>query len=257
VSVAVSLAFTPILLSATPVPAFERTKPMGFMQLYRTSPLGFVGIFLLGAVFSALFGMAGVFGAAEGLTPAQIATFVSAIYLGGMVLQYPIGWLSDRVDRRRLVVAGSVIGAGACLLGFVDLGGVPSLYAAAFLIGGMANPLYGILLAYTNDFLDKDDMAGASARLLFVNGLGAIGGPLVTGWLIGAIGPRGFWVFAGAIMAALAAYAIWRMARRPAVDQGESPAYVPTVPAAMTPVTMTAVVDGWEEQLATDVEQAA
>jgi MFS family permease len=257
VSVAVSLAFTPILLSATPVPAFERTKPMGFMQLYRTSPLGFVGIFLLGAVFSALFGMAGVFGAAEGLTPAQIATFVSAIYLGGMVLQYPIGWLSDRVDRRRLVVAGAVIGTGACVLGFVDLGGVPSLYAAAFLIGGMANPLYGILLAYTNDYLDKDDMAGASARLLFVNGLGAIGGPLVTGWLIGAIGPRGFWVFAGAMMALLAAYAVWRMARRPAVDQGESPAYVPTVPAAMTPVTMTTVVDEWEDQLATDVEAAA
>jgi MFS family permease len=257
VSVAVSLAFTPILLSATPVPAFEKTQPMGFLQLYRTSPLGFVGIFLLGAIFSALFGMAGVFGAEAGLTSTQIATFVSAIYLGGMVLQYPIGWLSDRVDRRRLVVAGALIGCGACVLGFLDFGGVPSLYAAAFLIGGMANPLYGILLAYTNDYLSKDDMAGASAQLLFVNGLGAIGGPLVTGWLIGRIGPQGFWVFSGAIMGGLALYALWRMTRRPAVDPGEQAGYVAVAPAAVTPVTISTVVDEWEEQLATDAEKAA
>ena len=254
VSVAVSLAFTPILLSATPLPPFEKNKPMGFVQLYRTSPLGFVGIFLLGAVFSALFGMSGVFGAAARLSGSQIATMVSAIYLGGMLLQYPIGWLSDRTDRRRMILAGAVIAALACLLGFSGLGGFAGSVAAAFLVGGMANPLYGILLAYTNDYLEQDAMAGASARLLFVNGLGAVGGPLVTGWLIARLGPEGFWVFPGALMATLAAYALWRMTRRPVVDPADLSGYVPMAAGAVTPVTITTAVDAWEDRTGAEAD---
>lgn len=256
VSVLVSLAFAPILLSATPVPPFETTKPMSFRELYRVSPLGFIGILLLGAVFSALFGMAGVYGALAKLTSAQIALFVSAIYLGGMVFQYPIGWLSDKIDRRQMVVVGALVGLAGCLLGMSGIGGFTGALSAAFLIGGMANPLYGLLLAYTNDFLAPEDMASASGRLLFVNGLGAIGGPLVTGWLMERTGPAGFFLFIGVLMAALAGYAIWRMTQRPAVETDETAAYVAMSPGATTPVTITAMVDEWEEQLTQDEETA-
>lgn len=250
VSVLVSLAFAPILLSATPVPPFATAKPMSFAKLYRTSPLGFVGIFLLGAVFSALFGMAGVFGAAAKLTPAQIALFVSAIYTGGMLLQYPIGWASDRFDRRLMVVVGAIIGAVACALGATGLGGVTGLLISAFLIGGMANPLYAILLAYTNDYLEPDDMASASAQLLFVNGVGAIGGPLLTGWLMGIAGPAGFFLFVGVLMVALAVYAVWRMMRRasPSSDDDQQSSYVVMAPMSTTSVTMESVIEGWEEE---------
>lgn len=250
VSVLVSIAISPMLLSATPVPPFETAKPMSFKELYTTSPLGFVGVFLMGAVFSALFGMAGVFGAAAKLTTGQIALFVSAIYLGGLLLQYPIGWASDRFDRRLMVVIGAAIGAAACALGAAGLGGTNGLLFAAFLIGGMANPLYAILLAYTNDYLEPDDMASASAQLLFVNGVGAVGGPLLTGWLMGVIGPAGFFVFVGVLMVALALYALWRMTRR-AAQTGEDDSqgnYVVMSPMATTAVTMDTVIEGWEEQ---------
>ncbi|TFL17423.1 MFS transporter [Jannaschia formosa] len=257
VSVLVSLAFAPILLSATPVPPFETAKAMSFRTLYHTSPLGFVGIFLLGAVFSAVFGMAGVYGALERLTAPQIALFVSAIYAGGLVLQYPIGWLSDRMDRRRLVIVLSFIGLAACALGFAGLGGFVGILVAGALVGGMANPLYGLLLAYTNDYLTTDDMAAASAQLLFVNGVGAIGGPLITGWLMGFVGPGGFWLFIGAQMALLAGYALWRMTRRKSTVVDEAAAFVPVAGGAVTPVTMTTVVDEWEEQIAADRENAA
>lgn len=255
VSVLVSLAFAPILLSATPVPPFESTKPMSFMKLYRVSPLGFVGIFLLGAVFSAMFGMAGVYGALEKFTTAQIALFVSAIYTGGLLLQYPIGWLSDKMDRRQLVVGGAIVGAAGCLIGFLGIGGFNALLVAAFLMGGMANPLYALLLAYTNDYLDRDDMASASARLLFVNGVGAIGGPLLTGWLMGAVGPRGFWLFVGLLMLALAAYATWRMTRRAALAAETVGSYVAMSPTVLTPVTMSNIVDEWEDQAAPEARQ--
>ena len=248
VSVLVSLAFAPILLSATPVPPFESTKPMSFLALYKVSPLGFVGIFLLGAVFSAMFGMAGVYGAMAGLTTSQLALFVSAIYTGGMLLQYPIGWLSDKMDRRKLVVAGAIVGAIGCLIGFLGIGGFNALLVAAFLVGGMSNPLYALLLAYTNDYLHSDDMASASARLLFVNGVGAIGGPLVTGWLMETAGPEGFWVFVGLIMLVLAGYAIWRMSRRASKPVEDASAFRPLSPSAITPVTMGNIVEDWEDQ---------
>jgi MFS family permease len=247
VSVLVSLSFAPILLSATPVPPFETAKPMSFAEIFRVSPLGCVGIFLLGGVFSALFGMAGVFGAAAELTGSQIALFVSAIYTGGMVIQYPMGWASDRFDRRKLVIGGAIAGALGCLLGFVDFGGFPALLVAGFLVGGMANPLYSILLAYTNDYLMPEDMAAASARLLFINGLGAIGGPLVTGWLMGLVGPGGFFLFLGTLLVALAGYAAWRMMRNPEGVADESAGYVAVSPLATTYVTLGTVVEEWEE----------
>ncbi|CUH40037.1 putative MFS-type transporter YcaD [Jannaschia seosinensis] len=257
VSVLVSLAFAPILLSATPVPPFATSKPMSFRKLYNTSPLGFVGVFLLGAVFSAIFGMAGVFGAAAQLTPAQIALFVSAVYFGGLVLQYPIGWASDRLDRRKMVIVGSVLGAAGCGLGLTGIGGTTGLMVAAFVIGGMANPLYALLLAYTNDYLEADDMASASARLLFVNGLGAIGGPLLTGWLMGVMGAGGFFVFIGVLMIALALYAFWRTFQRAAQSTDETGAYIAVSPLTITPVTMETYAEEYEhssEEAAAEAE---
>ncbi|MEM9798598.1 MAG: MFS transporter [Pseudomonadota bacterium] len=252
VSVLVSLSFAPILLSAQPVPPFETTHPMSFREIFQASPLGCVGVFLLGGVFSGLYGMAGVYGAQAEFTTAGIAAFVSAISLGGLVLQYPLGWLSDRVDRRRLIFAGAVIGAVACLVAMVGLGGFPGAVTWIFVIGGMATPVYGMLLAYTNDYLDPDDMASASARLLFINGAGATVGPIITGWLMEWIGPAGFYVYLLVLFGGLAGYALWRMVRRPAQIGEDTAQYVAVPSTAITPVTMGAVVEEWEEQIAAE-----
>lgn len=252
-SVVVSIAFTPILLAATPVPPFETTKPMSLLDLWRVSPLGCVGIFLLGAAFAAIFGMAGVFGAIAELNASRIALFVSALYVGGIVFQYPLGWMSDRFDRRVLVVGGAVIGVLGCVVGFSEVGGFNGLLIAAFIVGGMANPLYALLVAYTNDYLDPEDMASASARLLFINGAGSVAGPLVTGWMMQRFGPPGFFLFIGITMAALALYAAYRMTQRPAYE-GETGDYLPLTAGAVTPVTMDTVAEEWEEQAALDEE---
>lgn len=213
-SILVSLAFTPILLSISPAPAFDNTKPMNFRELYKASPLGVVGMFLLGGIFSALFGMTPVWGTEAGLSIRDLSIFVASIYVGGLVLQLPIGWLSDRMDRRKLIVGLSM--AGTVILVLPILFDVPYLLllAVAFLIGGFANPLYSLLLAYVNDYLDHSDMAAASAGLIFVNGVGAISGPIVTGWIMGMIGPQGYFVFMLIVFALLAGYGVWRMMQR-------------------------------------------
>ncbi|MAM23912.1 MAG: MFS transporter [Rhodobacteraceae bacterium] len=237
-SVLVSVAVTPILLSISPTPAFETTKPMSLRALIGFSPLGCVGMFLLGGVFSAQFGMASVYGAEAGLTVAQISTFVAMFFVGAVILQYPIGWVSDRMDRRTLIVIVSVVGGGGSVLGMLMGHVFPVLLVSAFVVGGMSNPLYSLLIAHTNDFLEHEDMAAASGGLIFINGLGAITGPIITGWMMStALGPGGFYLFTALLFAALAAYAAYRATQRPAVPVSETGNYVP-IYASATPVAV-------------------
>ncbi|RDW13538.1 MFS transporter [Paracoccus thiocyanatus] len=239
-SVLVSLSFLPILLSTQPAPQFATLKRMSFGDLFRASPLGCIGIFLMGGVFSALFGMASVWGSTKGLSVREISAFVAAIYAGGLLLQYPIGWLSDHRDRRIIVLGLSVLGAAASLATVTLQPGIWGLLLAAALVGGVANPVYSLLLAYTNDFLDQSDMAAASAGLLFINGVGAMAGPLITGWLMSLLGPDGFWIYIGLLLAMLAFYAGWRRTRRPTPTLDQSFAVI--APSA-TPVAVEAALE--------------
>lgn len=241
-SVLVSMAFLPILLSAQPAPQFDTIKRMSFVRLYRASPLGCIGIFLMGGVFSVLAGMSSVWGAQIGLSVAQISLFVAAIYAGGLVLQYPIGWISDRYDRRRLVLILAALGALCGLMVIVIQPGTIGLVIAGAIMGGVANPIYALLLAYTNDYLDQSDMAAASAGLLFIYGVGSMGGPILTGWLMGLIGPDGYWVYMGVLLAALTGYAAWRSTRRRALTPDEQGNFAVITPSA-TPVAVEAVLD--------------
>jgi len=249
ISVLVSISFAPILLSITPTPAFETTKPMSIKELFSTSPLGCVGMFFLGGIFSAQFGMAPVFGTSAELSLPQISIFVAAFYIGAMFFQFPVGWLSDRMDRRILIVATSAIGFIAAV--FAIFGGniFIILLASAFFIGGMSNPLYSLLIAYTNDFLEPDDMASASGGLLFLNGLGAISGPLFTGYLMTEIGPTGFFVILAALLGLLTVYGFYRMTQRGIsdVDTSSYATVLPTTSVVAVEIAQELAIEAAEE----------
>ena len=117
-SVLVSVSFAPILLSTIAVPAVEVARPMPMRKLFSGSPLGTVGIFLLGTVYATQSGMGAVYGSEIGLTATQIALFIAMLFAGALVLQYPIGWISDRYDRRKLIFGSAALGAISCLLGW-------------------------------------------------------------------------------------------------------------------------------------------
>ena len=247
-SVLVSLSFAPILLSVQRAPAHEATRPMTLRRLYGASPLGIVGMFLLGGVFSAQFGMASVYGSEAGLSVREVSAFVAAIFTGSLMMQLPVGWLSDRMDRRRLIAALAVTGAGSTALGVVSGDGTAVLLVLAFAMGGIATPLYALLISYTNDYLDREDMAAASGGLVFVYGLGAIGGPLLTGAAMDRIGPSGFWVFVAVTFAAVALYSLWRMTRRAPVPAEETGSYVAVGPVA------TGYAAEWAQEVAAEAE---
>lgn len=231
-SVLVSLAFAPILLSVSPTPAFDSTKPLSLRRILEISPLGCVGMLLTGGVFAAQFGMAAVYGAEAGLSVGQISAFVAAFYVGAVLAQYPLGWLSDRMDRRKLIAAVSLVTALGAVLGMASAGDFRLLLVAAFLVGGSSNPLYSLLIAYTNDFLEHDDMAAAAGGMVFINGLGAIAGPLMVGWMMGVMGPKGYFLYIVVLMAALVAYALYRMTQRAAPAPAQTDRYMPVSPSS-------------------------
>jgi len=233
-SVIVSVAVTPILLSISPTPAFQTAKPMSLARLMSVSPLGCVGMFLSGGVFAAQFGMGAVYGAASGLTLGQISAFVGTFYVGAMTLQYPLGWLSDRMDRRALIMGVAALGAVASFVGMALGGTYAMLLISAYVIGGTTNPLYSMLLAHTNDYLDHEDMAAASGGLVFINGLGAVSGPVVTGWLMDrdVIGPHAYFLVMLVLLALISAYAGYRSTRRASVPVDETGPYAAVSPAA-------------------------
>lgn len=227
-SVLVSISFAPILLSSTPVPMFETTRRMTLGRLYKTSPLGCVAIFILGAVFACQFGMSAVYAAGLGLSNVQISVFIGTIYLGGLLCQPPIGWLSDHMDRRRLIAALTGVGTIGSLVVPVLGPNVVTLVIAAFLMGGVANPLYSLVVAYVNDYLEHEDMPAASAGLILLNGVGAMGAPVIVGYLMDAIDRDAFFLFLSCAFAAITLYALWRMRRRPVrVVVGEAAPLVP------------------------------
>ncbi len=230
-SVLVSISFAPILLSISPTPAFETAKPMPLKTLIKISPLGCFGMFLLGGVFSAQFGMSAVYGVAAGLTIAQISLFVSSIYVGALLMQYPIGWFSDRVDRRLVILIVASLGGVMSLVAFSFDQYFSALLVAAFIIGGTSNPLYSLLIAYTNDYLEADDMASASGGLIFINGMGAIAGPLVTGKMMDTFGTQAFFMVIATLMLTLTGYAGYRMTQR-SRDGIEDGLYAPVMPSS-------------------------
>lgn len=227
-SVLVSVSFAPILLSISPAPMFQTTKPMSFKQLYKTSPVAVIGTFLLGAIFSALFGMTSVYGTEKGLDVREITILVAMIYIGGMLCQYPIGWLSDRMGRRLLIIYLTVFGAVIMVVAPFFTDNLYILMLIALVLGGVSNPLYSLYLAYMNDYLDADDMAAASGGLIFINGCGAIGGPFLVGWMMTRFGADSFFAYLAVLLGLSAAWALFRATIRdaPSVEDTGSYAYV-------------------------------
>mgnify|MGYP001259480773 CR=1 FL=1 len=239
VSVLISIAAVPLLLTAVAAPPVSSGRGIGLTALYRLSPLGIVGIVGVGVGTGGLFGMGPVYANQEGLSVAAISTFMAAVILGGVVFQFPVGRLSDRLDRRWVIALLSVLTALA-LLPPVLLPQIPNLalFPGFFLVGGLSLPLYALCVAHTNDFLNSEQMVGASSGLVLAFGIGAAIGPTATALSMQVLGPPGFPIFLALVHLAVGLFALYRMTRRATVPAAERGAYIslPTPSAVVLPL---------------------
>jgi MFS family permease len=233
ISVLVSLALVPISLTAVAAPAFDTPSTVSLVQLYRISPLGVVGGLGGGASFGIIFGMGAVYARAAGMSVSEVSMFMGLILFGGMLMQWPLGRLSDRVDRRKVITGVSASIAVVCMLAGLGAG-LPILWllTIAFALGGLVLPMYSLCGAHLNDYLEPSQMVAASSGFVLISGLGASLGPLSASTAMSVAGPHGFFLMIGLLYSAIALFALWRMTRRAPVPLEERGAFVAMPPRA-------------------------
>ena len=254
ISVLVSISFAPILLSVSRVPVFTTSSRMSPKDLYKASPLGSITMILLGGVFSLLFGMSAVYGSEKGFSIKEISILVGSIYIAGALFQYPVGYISDRIDRRKLIISLSLLGLVGALMGLLFYENFYVILFAFFIAGGVSHPLYSVVIAYTNDYLTVEDMSSAAGGLIFMAGIGGIIVPVLTGQLMNLYGPEALILILFLIFLIIFSYGLYRATKRSVLDVELSTAHVAIMPQATNLAVEISQEVAFEESLVLDGE---
>ena len=246
VSLFMSLALIPILLTKRKAPTFKKITGMSLRELYETSPLGMVGSLFYGTTQSALFSLLAVYAASMNFTIFEISVVTFLLAISGAVAQFPIGKLSDKFDRR-LVIIYTTFGASFFALCAIlasrqmylpgDLGTSKTwFYIFLILFSFCSLPMFAIIFAHTNDFIPKEKFVAAGAGLQFAFGLGAISGPFLCSIFMNLIGSNGYFIFLIIFHSIIGLFAIHRMRIRETEDNPDS--QFTAMPQTITPIGM-------------------
>jgi MFS family permease len=233
VSILISLAMVPIVASEQQVPERAAPRKVSLRDLYHNSPLGVVAVTVSGLTSAIIFSMGPVYARLSGLETTGVATFMAVSIFAAVITQYPVGRLSDLMDRR------TVIG-GVCTLASIVAGsiaafnGIPHavFLMLAALFSGFALTLYSLSVSHVNDKLEPAQMVAASSALLLVNGTAAAIGPLLAGSLMTAFGPRAYFATLATLTGTLALYDLWSKIRRRPVPTAQKARFIGTQPRA-------------------------
>lgn len=211
VSLLISAAVVPITLLPSHPPAEVKQEPVAFRDLVLVSPLAATGVFMAGLAIGGFWGMGANFAQRIGLDVGGISAFMAAVVGGTLALQWPLGWLSDRFPRNR-VIAGAALASAVAAIGVALAADapLPVLLAAGALFGGFGIPIYSLSLAVANDDLPAGRRLGTARGLLLLNGVGTAAGPLIGGAVMNIVGPGGLFLYAAVLLATLAVVAIAR-----------------------------------------------
>jgi len=252
-SILVSLAAVPVAMTTAPAPAPIATVRIRIRHLYRISPVGFVGGLIVGLANGSLWALGPLYAHEIGLNTTGIAIFMSAAVLAGAVGQWPFGYVSDRRDRR-LVIIVSGIGAVAAAIALAVLPHEQTIVvlALAAVYGCFAMPIYSLSAAHMNDFVEPGGFVEAASGLLLVYAGGAVAGPMIASALMRGVGPKGLFIFTSASHALLVCFAIYRMTRRARAPEEDRAKFVDSlrvvqVVAAVDPLAETAETKRAEE----------
>jgi MFS family permease len=219
-SILISLAIVPLALSQVPAPGIDAPSKVSIRALFRTAPLGVVTGALVGASNGAIFGLGAVFATRIGMNPGRAGLFVGASIIGATITQYPIGHLSDRFPRRRVIFAVATTAVGVAVAGTTIDPDSLLLFAVAVLYGSLAFPMYSLAVSHINDIVRDDQLVATAAGVLFVYGVGSIVGPIVASLMMTLLGPVGYlWSLSG-FFAPVAAYSLYRLVTKARPGQG-------------------------------------
>jgi predicted MFS family arabinose efflux permease len=234
VSVIISVALVPVALSRATAPAHAAGETgLTLKRLYRQSPFGLVAAFLCGVSTGSWFALGPYLAQQIGFSAAGIALFMASASLGGFAMTWPLGWLSDRGDRRVLTVTMAVIAAAVMITMLAFLPETlpeGTIHVLAFVFGGVVIPTYSLVIAHVNDSVGPGEFVAASGGLLIVQGAGAVVGPIAGGAAMSAFGRDGLSILIIAAQGAIALWGLYRMTQRSAPQEKEEFRVMPPAP---------------------------
>jgi MFS family permease len=216
-----SLSLVPMVLSRTPSPDMGHVETLSFRQLYALTPLAVVGSGVAGVLTGTFYGMGALFARSIGLSVLEVSVFTATVIGGGLLFQFPVGWLSDRFDRRGVLAAVlfSVVLVSLALMAAGALGEhFWALLVLGALLGASMTVVYPISIAHAFDHVARERFVAASSGLLLAFGVGATAGPLLASIAMGQVGPYGFFVFFATVAAIFAGFVVYRWQRRERVE---------------------------------------
>lgn len=214
-TVLISLCLVPLALSpVTGVPQIRKSPPR-LIATFKRSPLGGSGVAVSGLLFGASWSLLPRYGQQVGVGEAQIGFLMLLLSLGTLTFQWPLGWVSDRVDRRRAILLCAVLAISAALLLALFPVGRTGLFLLVFIFGGFAMPLYSLCVAMINDLLTPDEMVQAAGALVVYYGIGSAVGPVFGGFLMARVGAGGLFFAMALPLALFILFALIRVRRRP------------------------------------------
>ncbi len=209
------LAILPTALSSVAVPRPLKTTRLDIRRLYSNSPVAAIGCFLVGLVNGAFGTLGPVYAQQIGLPIRDVATLTAGALLGGALIQFPLGWISDRTDRRRVLLAVAI---GAFVIGVTLATLHPRtplvVTGLAIVFGAMIYPMYALSVAHANDFASDDEFVRIAGGLLLLYGFGTMAGPVIAAQAMDHLAPDGLFAFTAAVHLIMAAYVYLRMRRR-------------------------------------------
>ena len=225
-SILLSLALVPVAVTRVEAPPLPKPSRIGLRSLISVSPLGALGSFTSGLVTGAFAAMLPYAARSMEMTVVDTAHLMSAAIFGGLIFQWPIGWLSDRVDRRVVIVVVclgiAVTGGGSAALVEWDR---ETLIFLVPLLGGMVFTLYPLSVAHTSDVTAPTDMAATTGQLIVANGIGSITGPLAAAATMQPMGPSGLFVFLAGCAITTALFGASRLHRQAPVPVAEKESF--------------------------------
>ena len=251
VSILLSIALVPILLTKRPAPKFKKIGTLSLVELYKISPLGAVSSFCTGAIYSALFAMFAVYATKINFTLFEISILLFLTTIAGAFFQAPVGYLSDKYNRRVIIVLCNLFSAVFCLVlifisgdklfnlnalhlllninifqdfNLLTYAGSSKLYFFIIITvyAGITLCIFSLNLAHTNDFVPKEKFVAAGGGLQFVFGLGAMGGPLLCSIVMDILGPNGYFVYLIIFHIIIGLFGIYRMSIRRVIENPDN-----------------------------------
>jgi len=231
-----SIALVPILLVKRSAPKFKKIGFIKIKQLFKISPLGTFSMLCTGLIHSAIFGYGAVYATSLNFTIFEISLFLFLITIAGALFQFPIGYFSDKSDRRIIIIACTFIAASFCIFSIIASGtSLENMYLASsvgmdkimFLIcvtfyAGFALPMFTLNLAYVNDRVDKERFVAAGAGLQIIFGIGAMGGPFLASIFMNIYGSNGFFIYLAIFHLLIGLFGMYRITKREYEDNPDS-----------------------------------